>query len=54
MLIVFVQIYFTCWGEKKVIAVFRVHAYAIFSLLGNFQLLYTQFTATDRIEKALK
>jgi hypothetical protein len=54
MLIVFVQIYFTFWGEKKVIAVFGVHAYAIFSLLGKFQLLHTQLLQLTEVDEALK
>ena len=54
MLIVFVQIYFTFRGEKKVIAVFGVHAYAIFSLLGKFQWLHTQLLQPTEVDEALK
>jgi hypothetical protein len=54
MLIVFVQICFTFWGEKKVIAVFGVHAYATFSLLGKFQLLHTQLLQLTEVEEVLK
>jgi len=54
MLIVFVQIYFTCWGEKKAIAVFGVHAYAIFSFIGKFHLLQIQLLPLTEVEGALK